>query len=125
MLVNNGPIDSFSDWFVCSLSGLYLVIYFLLLPAIALSAGILGYYTWFTASRFTRLGEQTIAENTLLLVREKVETIEQYIIDQDNAAFALVSLDAPDSLTVKWLPVAEQLTPSIHALHLFTHHRDR
>ena len=31
MLVNNGPIDSFSDWFVCSLSGLYLVIYFLLL----------------------------------------------------------------------------------------------
>ncbi|HJL21351.1 MAG TPA: HAMP domain-containing sensor histidine kinase [Polyangiaceae bacterium LLY-WYZ-15_(1-7)] len=94
------------------------IIYFLLLPAIALSAGILGYYTWFTASRFTRLGEQTIAENTLLLVREKVETIEQYIIDQDNAAFALVSLDAPDSLTVKWLPVAEQLTPSIHALLL-------
>ena len=56
------------------------IIYFLLLPAIALSAGILGYYTWFTASRFTRLGEQTIAENTLLLVREKVETIEQYTI---------------------------------------------
>ena len=40
------------------------IIYFLLLPAIALSAGILGYYTWFTASRFTRLGEQTIAART-------------------------------------------------------------
>ena len=31
MLVNNRPIDSLSDWYVCSLPGLYLVIYFLLL----------------------------------------------------------------------------------------------
>ena len=31
LLVNNEPIDSFCDWYVCSLLGLYLVIYFLLL----------------------------------------------------------------------------------------------
>ena len=101
----------------------YRVIFFVLVPAILAAAGFLGYTTWLTASRFTRLGEQTIAENTLLLVREKVETIERYIIRQDNAAFSLVSLGQltgpeaePERLDERWLPVAAELTPSIEAI---------
>ncbi|MBX3247903.1 MAG: HAMP domain-containing histidine kinase [Myxococcales bacterium] len=92
------------------------VIYFVLLPAIAIAAGILGYYAWVTASRFTRLGEQTIAENTLLLVREKVETVEQYIIGQDNAVRQLVDITEPSSVETKWLPNARRLTPSVRSV---------
>ncbi len=96
----------------------YRVIYFVLLPAIAIATGILGYYTWVSASGFARLGEQTIADSTLLLVREKVESIERYVITQDNLAFGLVELADGTSIESKWLPVAEQVTPSIHALLL-------
>jgi len=103
----------------------YRVILFVLVPAILAAAVFLGYTTWLTASRFTRLGEQTIAENTLLLVREKVDTIERYIIRQDNAAFGLVDLDSmldPEDLAGatllqdRWLPVASELTPTMRTL---------
>ncbi len=90
------------------------MIYFVLLPAIAIAAGILGYYAWVTASRFNRLGEQTIAESTLLLVREKVETVEQYVIGQDNAALAIIEPADSNSVRSKWLPNAST-TPSIFA----------
>lgn len=96
----------------------YRVIYYVLLPAIAVATGILGYYTWVTASAFTRLGEQTIADSTLLLVREKVESIERYIIDQDNTAFGLVDTADASSVELKWLPVAEERTPSMFGLML-------
>lgn len=92
--------------------------FFVLLPAIAVAAGILGYYAWVTASRFNRLGEQTIAESTLLLVREKVETVEQYVITQDNAALRLVEVSDPNSVTSKWLPNAPELTPSVYAIRV-------
>jgi two-component system phosphate regulon sensor histidine kinase PhoR len=94
------------------------VVFFVLLPAIAVAAGILGYYAWVTASRFNRLGEQTIAESTLLLVREKVETVEQYVIAQDNAALRLVEVSDPNSVISKWLPNAPELTPSIYAIRV-------
>ncbi|MCU0675043.1 MAG: HAMP domain-containing histidine kinase [Myxococcota bacterium] len=94
------------------------VVFFVLLPAIAVAAGILGYYAWVTASRFNRLGEQTIAESTLLLVREKVETVEQYVITQDNAALRLVEVSDPNSVISKWLPNAPELTPSIYAIRV-------
>jgi len=94
------------------------VVFFVLLPAIAVAAGILGYYAWVTASRFNRLGEQTIAESTLLLVREKVETVEQYVISQDNAALRLVEVSDPNSVISKWLPNAPELTPSIYAIRV-------
>jgi two-component system phosphate regulon sensor histidine kinase PhoR len=94
------------------------VVFFVLLPAIAVAAGILGYYAWVTASRFNRLGEQTIAESTLLLVREKVETVEQYVITQDNAALRLVEVSDPNSVVSKWLPNAPELTPSIYAIRV-------
>ncbi|MEM9074253.1 MAG: HAMP domain-containing sensor histidine kinase [Myxococcota bacterium] len=92
------------------------ILYFVLLPAICVAAGILGYYTWVTASQYERLGEETIADSTLLLVREKVDTVEQYIISQDNLAFRLINLDDPAAIKTSWRPVASELTPSIRAL---------
>ena len=94
----------------------YRVLFFVLVPAILAAGGFLAYATWLTASRYTRLGEQTIAENTLLLVREKVETIERYVIRQDNAAFGLVDADEASSVGERWLPVAAELTPSMRTV---------
>ncbi|HMI92451.1 MAG TPA: hypothetical protein VK509_13850, partial [Polyangiales bacterium] len=64
-----------------------------LMPALVLAAGVLGYYTFQTARQFERLGEQSIAESSLLLLQDQVERIEQLIISADNAAFAAIDLD--------------------------------
>jgi len=91
-------------------------LYLLLVPAIIVAAMVLAYYTWVTASRFTALGEQTIAASSLLIVREKVESVEQYIIDQDNSAFRLIDFEDPESIEGIWRPIAAELTPSMRAL---------
>ncbi len=94
------------------------VLYFVLIPAIFAAAGLLAYTTWSTATRFRQLGEQTIAESTLLLVREKVGTIERYIIDQDNLAFRQFYFDPPPRIDEDWRRTAADTTPSIRALLL-------
>ncbi len=95
------------------------VLYFVLLPAILIAAGVLTYTTWVTASRAARLGEQTIAESTLLLVREKVDGLERDLIGQENAAFRLVDPRFPTILRKTWLPRAEELTPTIAGVFVF------
>ncbi len=90
-------------------------LYFVLLP-IAIAAGVLGYYTWRATTQFAALGERTIGENTLLLAREKVDTIEQYIISADNAVFRLIDINLPQvSLTDRWRPQAATISPSVRA----------
>ena len=92
------------------------LVYLILLPAIAVAAGILGYYTWQTGSQFARLGEETIAESTLLIVNEKVEDVEQQIIGADNAVLALVDLSEPGAIGRAWRPIARDLSPSVRAV---------
>ena len=91
-------------------------LYYVLLPAIAVAASILGYFLWRTTTRYVRLGEQTIVESTLLLVREKVETIEQFVIVADNAVFGLVELDDPTAIESTWPPLATSISPSVSAV---------
>jgi two-component system, OmpR family, phosphate regulon sensor histidine kinase PhoR len=91
-------------------------VYFVLLPALAVAAGILGYYTWRTAAQYARLGEETIVQSTLLLVREKVDRIERMVISADNAVFELVDLSAPESLETQWPPLAPSVSPSVRAV---------
>jgi two-component system, OmpR family, phosphate regulon sensor histidine kinase PhoR len=86
-----------------------------LMPALVLAAGVLGYYTFQTARQFERLGEQSIAESSLLLLQDQVERIEQLIISADNAAFAAIDLDDESSVQA-WKRRAEELSPSIRAL---------
>ena len=92
------------------------LLYFVLLPAIAVAAAILAYQIWLSDSRFIPLGEETIEQSTLLLVREKVDVIEQYIIDADNVVFGHVDLADPESLKTNWQPTAALTSPSIRAV---------
>ena len=92
------------------------LVYFVLVPAIAVAAGILGYYSWLTATQFAQLGDEAIAASTLLLVREKVDIIEQYVIAADNAVLDSVDLDAPEALNTTWRPRAADISPSVRAV---------
>ena len=91
------------------------IVYLVLMPALVLAAGVLGYYTFQTARQFERLGEQSIAESSLLLLQDQVERIEQLIISADNAAFAAIDLDDESSVQA-WKRRAEELSPSVRAL---------
>ncbi len=90
--------------------------YALLLPALAIAAGILGYYTLSTAARFAELGEETIAASSLILAREKVDFVEQYIIGADNGAFGVLDVSRPKDTLREWRPVASDVSPSVRAI---------
>ncbi len=90
--------------------------YWGVLPAIAAAAGILGYYSYRSAEQFQALGEQSIVQSTVLLVDEKVDRIEEQIINADNAVFHLVDLDDLDGLEDAWTPLAERISPSVRAV---------
>ncbi len=91
-------------------------VYLVILPAITVAAGVLGYFSWRTASQFARLGEETIAQSTLLIVNEKVDQVEQELIAADNAIFELVDISDPSTLSANWLSVAEDRTPSVRSV---------
>jgi two-component system, OmpR family, phosphate regulon sensor histidine kinase PhoR len=90
-------------------------VYLVLLPALVIATCVLGYYTNLTARQFERLGEQSIAESSLLLLQDKAERIEQLIIAADNQAFAAIDLD-DDGSVQHWKNRAEELSPSVRAL---------
>lgn len=92
------------------------VVYFVLLPVIALAAGVLGYYSWLTAAQFDELGEEAIAGSTLLLVREKVDIIEQFVIGADNRVMRLVDFSEPEAIAQSWRPAATEMSPSVRAV---------
>jgi two-component system, OmpR family, phosphate regulon sensor histidine kinase PhoR len=92
------------------------LVYLVLLPALAAAAGVLGYYTWQTASQLARLGEDAIVQSTLLLVRERVDRIERMIIGADNAVFDLVDLDSPSTIEVQWPSLAPSISPSVRSV---------
>jgi two-component system phosphate regulon sensor histidine kinase PhoR len=91
------------------------LVYLVLLPALVIATCVLGYYTYLSARQFERLGEQSIAESSLLLLQDKAERIEQAIIAADNQAFAAIDLD-DDSSVQQWKNRAEELSPSVRAL---------
>src|SRR5688500_2284920 len=98
------------------MSGWRRLVYLGLLPALAVAAGILGYFTWQTAAQFARLGEESIVQSTVLLVQEKVDRVEQMIIDADNSVFHLVNLDDTPAIERDWLPLAERISPIVRAV---------
>lgn len=92
------------------------LIYWGVLPTIAVAAAILGYYAYQSAAQFAALGEQSIVQSTILLVDEKVDRIEEQVINADNAVFHLVDLEAPEALEEAWVPLAERISPSVRAV---------
>jgi two-component system phosphate regulon sensor histidine kinase PhoR len=89
--------------------------YLVLVPALVVAACVLGYYAYLTARQFERLGEQSIAESSLILLQDKADRIEQLIIAADNQAFAAIDLDDESSVQ-QWKERAEELSPSVRAL---------
>jgi two-component system phosphate regulon sensor histidine kinase PhoR len=89
------------------------LVYFGLMPAIAVAAAVLGYYSWISATQFARLGEETIAQSTLLIVSEKVDQVEQAIIGADNAVLGLVDPNEPEEIERAWLRVADAVSPTV------------
>lgn len=89
---------------------------YVLVPVILAAAGVLGYFLWQTWSRHARLGEETIVESTLLLVREKVESVEQVIIAADNATFALVNPSDPERIEGQWRSLGPMIAPSVESV---------
>lgn len=89
---------------------------FVLLPSVAVAAGVLAYFSTHSALQFARETQQSVLSSTLALVDEKVERIEQQIIEADEAVFGLVDLEDPAAVIDSWPPVAERLSPSIRAL---------
>lgn len=92
------------------------LLYFFIVPAVTAAAGILGYYTYQAASQFARLGEETIVQSMLLLVREKVDRVEQQIVSADNAIFELVDLESPEAIEKTWPRMARGLSPSVRTV---------
>ena len=92
------------------------LVYWLLLPAIAVATCVLGYYTFLTAAQFQRLGEKSLAESSLWLAQDRVDRLEQTIIAADNAFFGSVTLEEePEHALTEWKAHAEELSPSVRA----------
>ncbi|MCG8555106.1 MAG: HAMP domain-containing histidine kinase [Proteobacteria bacterium] len=92
------------------------IVYWVLVPAIAIAAAVLCYYTYQTALQVERLGEESIAQSTLFLVQDKVDRVERQIIAADNAVFRSIELGSPDALDRSWRPRAREISPSVRAV---------
>lgn len=99
------------------------VVYFVLLPAIVIAAGVLGYFTYQTAVQLTQLGDKSIAHSILLLVKDRVDSIEKQIIAADEAVFGLINLANPDDANQTWAPQAPEISPSVRAVILLDAHQ--
>ena len=73
---------------------------------------VLGYYTWRTTRQFAQLNQQTIAQSTLLAVRQKVDLIESQLIESDNVVFSLLDPSDPVAIEDVWARQAADRTPS-------------
>ncbi len=89
------------------------LIFALLIPAITGAAAFLGYATYHAAVQRARLGDESLLESTLLLVREKVDQIEQQLIRSERSIFRLVELDSLEQLEDRWLAVSDDVAPSV------------
>lgn len=98
--------------------GRFRLAYLILVPAILIAAGILGYYTFRSAREHTQLGEQTIAQSLLSVAQQRVERIERYIVIADHTVFRLVDPNDSSTIDTVWRPQAETQTPSVKSVLL-------
>ena len=98
--------------------GRFRLAYLILVLAILVAAGMLGYYSFRSSREHAELGEQAIAASLLSVAQQRVEQIERYIRIADNAVFRLVDPNDPSTVTTRWLPEAATQTPSVRAVLL-------
>jgi two-component system phosphate regulon sensor histidine kinase PhoR len=92
------------------------LLYLVLIPAIAIAMGILGYFAIQSARQFASESQQSVLTSTLVLVDEKVDRIEHLIISSDEAVFHLVDIAHPEAIEEVWPPLASRISPSVRAL---------
>ncbi len=92
--------------------------YWILVPAVIIAAGILGYYTFRSSVEQAELREQTIAQWLLSVAQQGVEQVERYIRTADNTVFRLVDPNDSSTIDTVWLPAAESETPSVRSVLL-------
>jgi len=87
-----------------------------LVAAILLAALVLGYFALEAALQFAEVSERSVLGSTLLLVDEKIERVEQALIEADEQVFR--SVDPTDPATVErlWPETAPRISPSVRAL---------
>lgn len=83
------------------------LLYYGLFTAVLLAAMVLAYFSYRSAMRFERLGEETIFEGTLLVARERVNRVEQLVIDSDNRLFHFVDLEHLEDVEARWETVSD------------------
>jgi two-component system phosphate regulon sensor histidine kinase PhoR len=92
--------------------------YLVLVPAILVAAGILGFYTFRSSREYAQLGDETIAQSLLSVAQQRVERIERYIVIADGTVFRLVDPNDSSTIDSVWLPQAEAQTPSVRSVLL-------
>ncbi len=87
-----------------------------LVATILAAAGVL---TWIVYTRMIageRLNERSVMDSTAVLVREKIDRVEQLIISSDNAVIRLVDPDDLDDLVTRWPTLAERISPTVRSV---------
>jgi two-component system phosphate regulon sensor histidine kinase PhoR len=84
----------------------------MLLAAIVAAAGFLAWWTWRTTVTLERLGQRSVIETTGLLVREKLDRVEQQIVDADNAVVHFIDPDDLEPLVDGFAALAVRVAPT-------------
>lgn len=84
-----------------------IVIYYIFLVIIILSAIILGYYSYKNALQFEALGEKSIVESMVVVANEKVNRIESTIISSDNSILSKIDFNNIEALEKGWEDIIE------------------
>ena len=92
--------------------------YWILVPAVIIAAGILGYYTFRSSQEHAQLGEETIAQSLLSVAQQRVQEVERYIRAADSTVYRLVNPNDSSTIDTVWLPAAETQTPSVRSVLL-------
>ncbi len=93
----------------------------MLLAAIVAASSFLGWWTWRTTAALERLGERSVIDSTVLLVREKLDRVEAMIIAADNAVIHLVDPDDLDVLAARWPALADRVAPTARTVLVLDH----
>ncbi len=88
----------------------------IVLAALLIAAGFLGWWTYRTTRALEAQGERSIIDSTVLLTREKVDRVEQLIISNDNAVRHLVNPDDLEPFILRWNEPGERISPTVRSV---------
>lgn len=85
-------------------------------PTILIAAAVVAWWTYVSAFNPEALRQRSVVESTSLLTREKVDRVEQLIIQGDNAAEHLVDPDDLEALGRRWGRGPNRVAPTVRSV---------